>query len=451
MTENTFSFNIARLNALPLPPTGKRASYNDERVPGLQIRLTASGVKTFSVFHRMRGNDNKPYRYTIGRFPDISIENARNTARQVLAEFATGTNLAEEKKNAATLRAQKQTLGIDAWNVYLSEHKDRWSESHYNDHITVSNEGGKLRTRGKRPGESDRTLPGILRDILLLPLANIKPDVVIKLIKKEAQKRPTHTRNAFGLLRAFLNWCQDDPRYTNIVDSETVTSRAIKRVMPPKKAKHDCLQKEQLGLWFKHVRAIENPTVSCFLQTLLLTGARFNEIATMQWANIDFKWKTALIHDKDSDERTIPLTPYVHHLLSKLQELNDTRSPPSEWVFYSSLSESGHIEDPGKAHEKALANAGIPHLTFHGLRRSFKTLSEWVEVSAGILAQIMGHKPSAIAEKHYTVRPIDLLRQWHERIEAWILQQAGLLATPKRRAMHKPIKQLSTSKKPARK
>lgn len=44
----------------------------------------------------------------------------------------------------------------------------------------------------------------------------------------------------------------------------------------------------------------------------------------------------------------------------------------------------------------------------------------------GIVAQIMGHKPSATAEKHYTVRPLDLLRMWHTRYEAWILEQAGI-------------------------
>jgi hypothetical protein len=39
----------------------------------------------------------------------------------------------------------------------------------------------------------------------------------------------------------------------------------------------------------------------------------------------------------------------------------------------------------------------------------------------------MGHKTTAIAEKHCKVRPIDLLRQWHEKIEAWILEEAKIL------------------------
>ena len=63
----------------------------------------------------------------------------------------------------------------------------------------------------------------------------------------------------------------------------------------------------------------------------------------------------------------------------------------------------------------------------HGLRRSFKSLTEWLEVPVGVVAQIQGHKPSATAEKHYTVRPLELLRLHHERIEAWILEQAGIV------------------------
>jgi integrase len=75
--------------------------------------------------------------------------------------------------------------------------------------------------------------------------------------------------------------------------------------------------------------------------------------------------------------------------------------------------------------------AGIEGLTFHGLRRSFKSLTEWLEIPAGVVAQIQGHKPSATAEKHYTVRPLDLLRLHHERIEAWVLEQAGIEFDPK--------------------
>jgi integrase len=62
----------------------------------------------------------------------------------------------------------------------------------------------------------------------------------------------------------------------------------------------------------------------------------------------------------------------------------------------------------------------------HGLRRSFATLSEWVEMPTGVVAQIMGHKPSATAERHYRCRPLDLLRKWHTQLEEWILAEAGI-------------------------
>jgi integrase len=72
--------------------------------------------------------------------------------------------------------------------------------------------------------------------------------------------------------------------------------------------------------------------------------------------------------------------------------------------------------------------AGIEDLTLHGLRRSYASLAEWVELPLGVVAQIMGHKPSATAERHYKRRPLDLLRQWAERYEAWLLEQAGIEA-----------------------
>ena len=86
----------------------------------------------------------------------------------------------------------------------------------------------------------------------------------------------------------------------------------------------------------------------------------------------------------------------------------------------------GRLAEPRPAHVAALTTAGLPHVTLHGLRRSFGTLCEWIEMPAGISAQLMGHKPSALAEKHYRRRPLDLLRKWHDKIEAWILEQAGI-------------------------
>jgi len=167
------------------------------------------------------------------------------------------------------------------------------------------------------------------------------------------------------------------------------------------------------------VRRRGNPVMRAYLQSLLLTGARREELLSLRWSDIDFRWRSLTIRDKVEGQRVIPLTPYVASLLEALPRR-------SEWVFSSMSAKAGRMVEPRIAHNSALKTAGLPHLSIHGLRRSFGTLAEWCEVPVGIVAQIQGHKPSEIAEKHYRRRPLDLLRSWHEKIEAWILQQGGV-------------------------
>jgi len=182
--------------------------------------------------------------------------------------------------------------------------------------------------------------------------------------------------------------------------------------------KQDALLKAQLAAWFTAVCGIGNPVVSAYLQILLLTGARPGEVIDLRWGDIDLHWRGLKIRDKVEGERVIPLTPYVHHLIAALPHRN-------EYVFASDRKVQAAITEPNHAHDRACKAADIPGLTLHGLRRSFKSLTEWLEVPAGVVAQIQGHKPSATAEKHYTVRPLELLRVHHERIETWILEHAN--------------------------
>jgi integrase len=210
-----------------------------------------------------------------------------------------------------------------------------------------------------------------------------------------------------------------------MADSSMFSHCDLKKLIPAAHTRNDVLEKGQLKTWFKHVRQIENPVISAYLQTLLLTGARRNELAGLKWADVNLRWNKIQLHDKiEEDGRTIPLTPFCKCLISALPRRN-------EFVFSSLTSESGHLEEPRIAHKRSLAEAGLPlDLSIHGLRRSFASLSEWVEMPVGIVAQIMGHKPSATAEKHYKRRPIDLLALWHGKLETWILEQAGITFDP---------------------
>ena len=94
-------------------------------------------------------------------------------------------------------------------------------------------------------------------------------------------------------------------------------------------------------------------------------------------------------------------------------------------------SASGRLVDPSIAHRRACAAAGLEGLTLHGLRRSFASLCEWLDIPGGISAQIQGHAPQGVREQNYIRRPLDLLRVHHERIEAWMLKEAGIDFQPK--------------------
>ncbi|WP_300327965.1 Arm DNA-binding domain-containing protein, partial [Accumulibacter sp.] len=62
-----FQFNKERILALPASAAGTRATYRDTKTPGLQLRVTPAGVKTFSMYRRTKGGG--PERVTLGRFP----------------------------------------------------------------------------------------------------------------------------------------------------------------------------------------------------------------------------------------------------------------------------------------------------------------------------------------------------------------------------------------------
>ena len=411
-----------RIRRLKLPAEVAQAFLWDTDAPRLAVRVTA-GSKAFIFESKL---NRQTIRTTIGDVLAWNLDDARNEARRLQTTIDQGTDPRQEKADRlAAVESKREEAkrikapAMEAWAAYIEARRASWSARHLLEHETVVKEGGEHRRQGRRRGESDKTLPGILRPLLLLPLEQIDADHVRAWLKDEAAHRPTYARLAFALLRAFLNWCSDRPEHRGQAHSDACTTRMARDELPKKSAKDDCLQREQLPAWFAAVRQIQNPVIAAYLQTLLLTGARREELAGLAWNDVDFQWKAMTIKDKVDGERTIPLTPYAAALLSALPRRN-------EWVFSSPAAASGRLQEPRIQHNKALTAAGLPNVTIHGLRRSFGTLAEWVECPAGVSAQIMGHKPSATAEKHYRVRPLDLLRMWHTKIEAWILNEAGI-------------------------
>ncbi len=407
--QNLTAGTIERLSC---PPGKQQAFMRDSEVPALRVCVTAAGAKSYVFESKL---NRQTIRRTIGDVRTWTIEQARAEARRLAVVLDKGEDPRElerqqraQKATAqAAAAAQALTVG-EAWHTYLQERRAHWGERHYQDHVVLARAGGQPAQRGTRGRGVTR--PGPLHPLMGLALVELTPAAVESWATTQGKARPTSARLAWRLLRAFLSWCSEHPDLSPIVGNvNAAKTRRAREALGKAGTKDDALLREQLPGWFAAVRSIGNPAIAAYLQTLLLIGARPGEVLELRWEDINTQWRGLTIRDKVEGTRIIPLTPYVWHLLNALPRRG-------EYVFASTTKPTQPIAKPHTTHATACAVAGIENLTFHGLRRSFKSPTEWLEGPAGVVAQIMGHKPSATAEKHYTVRPLDLLRHHHERI-----------------------------------
>jgi integrase len=424
-----------RVGDFSCPPNKSQAFLWDTDTPALALRVTPTGRKTYVFESRLRG---ATIRINIGTAAEWTLEKARAKAKslKILVDNRTDPRELERQQQAANTAkqaaaaAQALTVG-EVWTVYLAERQPHWGTRHYADHLSMAKAGGERKSRGTRVGKG-LTVPGPIYPLLALRLSELTPEIIEAWAKREAKTRPTYGRLAWRCLKAFLSWCSEQKEYQLLIHSNPAKTKKAREAFGKPAVKSGAIERSQLAAWFAAVRNIGNPVISAYLQTVLLTGARPGEILAMRWEDMNLMWKGLTIRDKVEGERVIPLTPFVSQLLVVLPRRVNVDKKTGEktanpWVFSSPTAKGGAVSIPRAHHVCACKVAGIEGLTLHDLRRSFKSLTEWLEIPAGVVAQIMGHKPSATAEKHYTVRPLDLLRVHHEKIEAWILEQAGMV------------------------
>ena len=451
---NRVKLTTGRVAAFTCPTDKTQAFLWDTDTPTLALRVTPTGRKTYVFESRLNGST---IRVNIGTAADWPIKKVQGEANRLKMLIDGGTDPREVKRERLQAKADQAAADAanaltvsEAWQRYCNERRPFWGELNYRDHVNLVLAGGTQRKR--QPGML--TKPGVLAELMPLRLVDLDGPTVEAWAKRESKTRPARVRLGLRLLKAFLRWAASEPDLKGKADPVAASAKKTRELAGKAKPKNDYLQREQLPNWFTHVRQIPNPVISAYLQCLLLTGARREELAALKWEDVNFQWKGIDLKDKIEGRRAVPLTPYVAHLLQSLPKRN-------EWVFSSVLvldpteknterraryheakgqaapvgdvstrSASGRLTDPSIAHRKACAAAGLV-LTLHGLRRSFASLCEWLDIPGGISAQIQGHAPQGVREQNYIRRPLDLLRVHHEKIEAWILEQAGIVFDPK--------------------
>ena len=402
--------------------TKAQAFLRDTKAPGLRVRVTNTGAKAFVFEGKL---NRQTIRRTIGDVRTWSIEQARTEARRLAVLLDNGQDPREIErqqqadKAAAQAAASAQALTVgELWPLYLAQgrpkRKDAWKPRYRADLESMASPGGAPKKRGQ-----GLTLPGPLHPLMGLALVDVTPDALATWYDREALRGKDQAARARGMFQGFLRWCSGQPEYRALADREAPKDPRIVENLPPTKRRTGALEAAQVPGWWQGVEELGNRTASAYLKTLLLTGARREEVAAIQWQDVDFQWRKLTLADKATSTRTIPLTPYLAQLLATLPRVGP-------YVFAAD-SKTGHIADARDAHAKALQSAGVPHLTFHDLRRTFIQHARRV-VPAGVPAQISGHAPSAVAEG-YAVLSIGELRPYAEQVEAHILGLAGVQFT----------------------
>ena len=395
---------------------------------GLRIRVTQAGGKHWQFETRLRSG--RLFTRTLGEWPTVAIPDARAQAHALRGLTEKGIDPREQERERVAEQAARDAIAAaqsvtvaDVWPRYLEEGKpkrrDAFKPGYLADLRVMAAAGGEKKKRGE-----GKTRPGPLFPLMGLALPAINEDALSDWFNTEARTSKHQAARALMMFRGFLRWCAARPEYRSMVNRDAGKAAAIVEAMPQVKKRTDCLEAAQVAGWFEGTKKLGNRTLATYLDALLLTGSRREEMAALKWADVDFRWNRLTLADKVESTRTIPLTLYLAQQLATLPRVTLADGTASPHVFASN-AKGGRITDPRAAMATVKRDAGISVLTVHGLRRSFSLLGEAAGAPAGAIAQVMGHKPSATAEG-YRPRSVDALRPFLALVEKHILDKAGI-------------------------
>ncbi|MBV5295399.1 MAG: tyrosine-type recombinase/integrase [Curvibacter lanceolatus] len=389
--ESRFSFTKEKLQALPSPEAGQRLTVHDTKATGLQLRVTSAGAKTFSLYRRIKGG--QPERITLGRFPAMTVEQARKAAAQLNAEIEGGAS------PAALKRSIKAELSFEnALTEFLAGKRKR--------------DGSPISDKTKKD----------YRDLLRLHLDCIKGKKLsaverteVKAIHaKVSKKSPAQADKCVALVSAV---------YVYMLDMEFFTGpNPAERVKKNQSVQRDrFLQSDELPAFFKALAAMPNESMRDLFMLALLTGARRSNVCAMAWSDIDLEagvWRIA--KTKNGTPQNVTLSPEAVQVLKARKE----GAEASSFVF-PSTGKTGHIVEPKGAWAKLLESAGIGNLRIHDLRRTLGSWQARSGASLPIIGKSLNHKTHQ-ATAIYARLDLDPVRQSVNTATAAMMEAAGL-------------------------
>lgn len=380
---------IDRLTA----PAGAPAFYRDDEIRGFGIKVFPSGAKTFFLEKKISGRSR---RMSLGRFGEITVDQARKEAIKLAGHIVTGGDPVAEK---AQRKMEAKTLR-EVFIAYM----------------------GRRELKPQTLKDIGRCMSEVYPDWLDKPFTKVTPDMVVKRHREHGEHRSEARANlAMRYLRAIFNFAMVE--YTaadgkSLLDQNPVRKLSLTKSWHRVERRRSLIKEHELGPWFDAVSAIGNPILRDYLRLLLLTGLRRQEAATLKWADVDLSARTLTIPDpKNREPHTLPLSDYLFGMLEEAHshKVND--------FVFPGTGAGGHLVEPRKQIAKVVDACGIA-FTPHDLRRTFATVAESLDIPAFAVRRLLNHKTGSDVTGGYLVISPERLREPMQRISVYILSKA---------------------------
>lgn len=331
-----FSFSKAKIADLPSPAKG-RVTYQDEKMRGLQLRVSSTGVKSFSVFRRVKGGEAG--RVTLGKFPAMTVEQARKEASKIIAEFENGANPAVAKR---AVRGEPTLQEV--FDDYLV-HKRKRNGSALSD-----------RTVAEYREIAGRHLSAFMAQ----RLSEISHEQVARLHHKIGKVSPYASNRAKALISAIFNFAKAKRIFRGDNPAVGVLSFA-------EEARERFVQASEFPYL---LQAISESDQREYFLLLLLTGARRSNVQAMRWQDLDLAdaiWR--IDRTKNGTPQYVPLLPEAVAILearkAAAEALHEVRADKSK-VFcpfvFPGAGKTGHLIEPKKAWDTVRRKATLARL-----------------------------------------------------------------------------------------
>lgn len=392
------------VESLPIPTLkqdGKTAQkrYYDDKLKGFGVRVTSGGTKAFFVEKLVK---RKLCRITLGRYPELTAEMARNKALETLGQIATGHDPLAEKRAS---KMKEMSLN-DVFADYLKTRKTLKPS-------TLTN--------------YQQILNKAFSPWLNKPILSISKDKIslyhAKLGKEHGE---AYANLSMRILRALFNFAMgqyEDAQGRSLILENPVRRLSQTRAWYRIERRQTCIKPHELKAWYDGVQLVQNEVLRDYLLLVLLTGLRRQEAATLQWSNVDLTAKTlTILKTKNNETHTLPLSDFLFTLLQ-----NRHQQKSNAYVF-PGTGAAGHIIEPRKQMTHVTNASGIP-FTVHDLRRTFITIAESLDISAYALKRLLNHKMTNDVTAGYIITDVERLRKPMQQITDYFLKCMGVKTT----------------------